>query len=219
MAEFNLIQAPSLLRRLTKGLGLKQQHIAPALNEGVQAVVVVEDFSAIAYGETLRKNAHGFRANLTSDAGFISFVFINPASSGLIMRLRDAMLYAKSGTGGRGLNTSCVLTGGAATGLTGLLFANGKGVFDDVAGIVRPSNCDFNVNRVPTIVPGTTYNEFPTPPNVPVTGGTTQTQLYMDLTGFNVLPGAYLAFTPRVELGDDVWTGWGRWQEEIDVNA
>lgn len=43
MAEFNLIQAPELIRRLTKRLGLRQPHITPSLNEGVQAVVILDD--------------------------------------------------------------------------------------------------------------------------------------------------------------------------------
>lgn len=44
MAEHNLIQRPDLLRRLALGLGLRQPHITPALDEGVKAVVIMEDF-------------------------------------------------------------------------------------------------------------------------------------------------------------------------------
>lgn len=45
MPEFNIIQRPELLLELSKRLGLKQAHVTPTLNEGVQAVVVVEDLT------------------------------------------------------------------------------------------------------------------------------------------------------------------------------
>lgn len=44
-AEHNLIQAPELLSRLTQRLGLKQAHVAPALTEGVQAVILLDDLT------------------------------------------------------------------------------------------------------------------------------------------------------------------------------
>lgn len=46
MAEHNLIQAPELLRRLARRLGLRQAHVSPTLNEGVQAVILVDDVTA-----------------------------------------------------------------------------------------------------------------------------------------------------------------------------
>lgn len=42
----NLIQSPELLARLAQEFGLRQQHINPTLNEGVQPVVIVSDLSA-----------------------------------------------------------------------------------------------------------------------------------------------------------------------------
>lgn len=45
--EHNQVQQPELLKRLASALGLRQMHIAPALNEGIQAVVIVEDIRAI----------------------------------------------------------------------------------------------------------------------------------------------------------------------------
>jgi hypothetical protein len=44
--EFNLIQAPEILLRLARAFGMRQAHIAPTLNEGVQAVVIIGDVSA-----------------------------------------------------------------------------------------------------------------------------------------------------------------------------
>jgi hypothetical protein len=41
--EHNLIQAPEKLRRLFNSLGIRQPHIAPTMNEGVQPVVILDD--------------------------------------------------------------------------------------------------------------------------------------------------------------------------------
>src|SRR6266481_5842162 len=43
--EYKIIQAPEIIRRLTRVLGLKQMHVSPALNEGVQPVVLLADVS------------------------------------------------------------------------------------------------------------------------------------------------------------------------------
>lgn len=44
--EHNLIQRPELIRALANRLGLKQPHVLPAMNEGVQAVVVLDTLPA-----------------------------------------------------------------------------------------------------------------------------------------------------------------------------
>jgi hypothetical protein len=41
----NVIQSPELLRQLAQRLGLRECHVSPTLNEGVQAVVVLDDVS------------------------------------------------------------------------------------------------------------------------------------------------------------------------------
>lgn len=43
--EHNQIQSPELLARIAKLLGLRQHHVVPTVNEGLQCVVVVEDLS------------------------------------------------------------------------------------------------------------------------------------------------------------------------------
>ena len=43
--DWNVVQAPELLRRLTQRLGMRQAHVAPTLNEGIQAVVILDDIS------------------------------------------------------------------------------------------------------------------------------------------------------------------------------
>lgn len=44
--DWNVIQAPELLLRLQRRLGLRQAHTTPTLNEGVQAVIVMDDISS-----------------------------------------------------------------------------------------------------------------------------------------------------------------------------
>lgn len=43
MPSQNVIQRPELLLKLRRALGLRQAHVTPTLNEGVQAVVVLAD--------------------------------------------------------------------------------------------------------------------------------------------------------------------------------
>ena len=50
MAEHNLIQNPELLSRVAKLLGMRQAHVVPTLNEGVQAVVIVDDARNVGTG-------------------------------------------------------------------------------------------------------------------------------------------------------------------------
>lgn len=44
-AEHNLIQRPELIRDLASRLGLRQAHVTPTLQEGVQAVVLIDDLT------------------------------------------------------------------------------------------------------------------------------------------------------------------------------
>jgi len=46
MPEVNVIQRPELMLKLAQRLGLRQAHISPTLNEGVQPVVILDDFSS-----------------------------------------------------------------------------------------------------------------------------------------------------------------------------
>lgn len=41
MGEHNIIQAPEIIRRLTKTLGMRQPHVTPTLAETIQPVVIV----------------------------------------------------------------------------------------------------------------------------------------------------------------------------------
>lgn len=63
--EHNLIQAPELVRRLFRRLGVRQSHIAPTLNEGVQAVVVLEDLT-----DPLTQESSGATQHYSATSGF-----------------------------------------------------------------------------------------------------------------------------------------------------
>jgi hypothetical protein len=85
--EFNLIQAPEVLLRLARYLGLRQAHTAPTLNEGVQPVVIIGDVSkapTTAVFATYRQKIETITAGANV---FMQAVLANPAGSGVLLRL------------------------------------------------------------------------------------------------------------------------------------
>jgi len=56
--EHNLIQSPEIIQRVRRALGLKQAHILPAMREGLQPVIIVEDLSQRHTGREATR--HGF---------------------------------------------------------------------------------------------------------------------------------------------------------------
>lgn len=84
--EVNIIQRPELLRRLQRFLGLRQAHIAPALNEGVQPVVVLGTIT-----DAPGTEAGGYASAegvCTSDAtNMACAIFDNPPGSGTKARI------------------------------------------------------------------------------------------------------------------------------------
>lgn len=51
MPEQNIIQRPELLLELSKRLGIRQAHVVSALNEGLQAVIILDDLTKKQSGE------------------------------------------------------------------------------------------------------------------------------------------------------------------------
>lgn len=86
MAEYNLIQAPDLLRRVARMLGLKQPHISPTLNEGVQPVIMVADVSKEPSAIPRTYFAGG---NLVGDAinNAAAMMLVNPPGSDIVARV------------------------------------------------------------------------------------------------------------------------------------
>ena len=86
--EYNLIQEPELLKRLGDGLGLRQAHITPALNEGLQAVVIAADFSKTATAPFPATYWGGIANGKAAPARGPMIGLWNKSGSGVIARLR-----------------------------------------------------------------------------------------------------------------------------------
>lgn len=114
MAGFNLIQAPEILSRLTRKLGLRQMHIAPTLNEGVQAVVLLDDVSDPL--DTQKPVFLGRAIGVGVLAGNAAAGAIwNPPGSGV--RVQLLTIWAASGQGADDLRVA-LLPGAAANPIT-----------------------------------------------------------------------------------------------------
>lgn len=82
--ERNVIQAPELIQRLTKRFGLRQAHVAPALTDTLQPVVIMEDITR--EKSTLFRNHQvwtGPVANAGDNLNFAISAIINPLNSGV----------------------------------------------------------------------------------------------------------------------------------------
>lgn len=91
MAEFNLIQNPELLRRLQAVLGIRQAHIAPALNEGVTPVVLLADLQ-----REPEYTVATYSARATVDGNLVDrgggAILNNPAGSTIVARVLRATI-------------------------------------------------------------------------------------------------------------------------------
>lgn len=98
MAEHNLIQAPEILLRLSKFLGLRQPHITPALGEVVQPVVVIGDVSKEEHGafEAIRFFAQNITALVGDDN--VATLIANPAGSGVRAQLVELVVLSIGST-------------------------------------------------------------------------------------------------------------------------
>lgn len=83
--EPNIIQRPELVRQLQRFLGLRQAHVAPALNEGVQPVVVLGDLSQKPVREIGGYCSAEGNTSLGDGTagGFSAAIFDNPSNSGV----------------------------------------------------------------------------------------------------------------------------------------
>ena len=89
MPEFNLIQNPSLIYRLQRYLGLRQAHVIPTLNEGLQAIVIVGDARDYERGtEKIERPVSGYTTLGNSGVDNPWHRLANPIGSGTIIRLQ-----------------------------------------------------------------------------------------------------------------------------------
>lgn len=85
--DYNVIQAPELLARLQRYLGMRQQHVASTLNEGVQPVVIMGDVSREAKPGEREPFLFGASANFGGGVLNGSYVeLFNLANSGVLVK-------------------------------------------------------------------------------------------------------------------------------------
>jgi hypothetical protein len=99
MASFNLIQAPEILLRLSRALGLRQAHVTPTLNEGVQAVVLIADVSRDPSAPIVQAYRSGAFSTVAAGLLFHSFNLCNPVGSGVRVRIISIEWSARITTG------------------------------------------------------------------------------------------------------------------------
>jgi hypothetical protein len=92
--EYNLIQAPELLQRVRIALGLRQAHFLSTINEGLQAVVVVEDLTkrGTASESTRRLMVGGNLAG--GGAGTVVAFYIGSSATSINPRIYRVVRYA-----------------------------------------------------------------------------------------------------------------------------
>ncbi len=98
--EHNLIQRPDLGRSLQRMLGIRQPHIAPTLQEGVQPVVIVGDTRDVASTQLDGLWASGTLWLTGSPPGsnvILNHVLWNPATSGVDLYIRVVRVETSSG--------------------------------------------------------------------------------------------------------------------------
>lgn len=98
--EHNKVQAPELLRRLTRLLGLRQMHVAPSLTEGVTPVVVLGDVSERP-SEHLAERIYGFSVFAITDATNTraGIYLVNPPGTPVDVELHRLAFYATTTAG------------------------------------------------------------------------------------------------------------------------
>lgn len=110
-AEHNLIQSPEIVRRLTSRFKLRQGHVAPVLNEGVQPIVIVDDLREAKEFAPL----HTFSGTVLAPGDVTTVptrdgvaMIVNPVASGVACRVLDVRLYGRNGD----TNSNCQIAVG-----------------------------------------------------------------------------------------------------------
>jgi hypothetical protein len=129
MAEYNILQNPDLIRRLQRRTGIRQAHIAPALNEGVQTVIILDDLTQQRSDTILY--ATGVRSSGAGDGVSNPIVgLLNPVGSHTIARV----LFARGNTVSAGSPIALLLLGTPINPLPAGVLVNGTaGRYQDVA--------------------------------------------------------------------------------------
>ena len=83
--EYNLIQAPEIIRRLAVKLGIRQAHIAPTLAENVVPVILLDDLTDRDQSD-VRRCAGGV-SGISAGAFLFNAVLFNPVASGIVAKV------------------------------------------------------------------------------------------------------------------------------------
>lgn len=124
--EHNVIQRPELVRQLQRFLGLRQAHVAPALNDGVQPVIVVGDLGREA---VLEQGGYASGEGTTSlGDGTLAggALFHNPGDSGVKAQLVWFMMQG-IGQSGTPVNVNVQFTHSVSTAFPFLLTPDNNG--------------------------------------------------------------------------------------------
>jgi hypothetical protein len=124
MAEFNLIQAPEIIGRLARALGVRQVHITPTLSETVQPVVMIADVSRTAGSGPGYGTFRGAASATLGANTFCRFALENPAGSGVLVNVR-AWQTSGSAAVTWGVGPTSTLLGGARSKQSDDLFQGG----------------------------------------------------------------------------------------------
>lgn len=153
MPTHNLIQNPELIRRLAEGLGVRQAHVTPALNEGVQAVVLLDDLRGA--GQLVDADAKRFSLYSNMDRGASTdghnpcWQLRNPVDSRTVARVRRVSLRLIN-PNNEGLTQLIALGSYVNSGTTAAagLIGVGRGLLDDpgAGGIANGSRRGFGFN-------------------------------------------------------------------------
>jgi hypothetical protein len=143
MAERNLIQRPELLLRLARSLGMRQSHVSPTLNEGVQPVIIVDDMTTGTRIDPFQ-TCMGWGGPVGGDGlgGFAQALLHNPTTGSLIaapvgrssnvrVRLRRVIVSHETGGNGRA-RISCTVINGLHV-LIGAGWSAGSKTFADAS--------------------------------------------------------------------------------------
>lgn len=116
MPEYNLIQAPEKIQRLSKLFGIRQAHVTPTLNEGVQAVVLLDDVRDDKVNVPSRTFAGRLDPIAAGDgAGLVPYIYLeNPLGSGVTVLLRRWWFQMVGGTINNQVAVRTAITGPAS---------------------------------------------------------------------------------------------------------
>ena len=208
MPEYNLIQAPELLRRATLALGLRQMHVSPTLNEGLQGVIILADVSKDPSKETRRTLSTWLMQAGAAKTAMASRLINDPAS-GVVARIQRVWVNVVAGAAVQGSISLCEsltwTTPNGAGALFGLsFFVDGKTGLT-VAQASLQNNSQDKVGLFTAIVRQVLFQWV------------SSRDIFLEPFSLVLLPGQSLLFNTETLLaaGVGTWLVGAEWTEEV----